>query len=1130
MCDLSKGLKNAELLARNHAGNDIFILAENLKELAKLSFSITPKEAITLMEESNILVPSVSKRKWLAFKYYKIDDIPNSYKYIITIQDKYIKNGSEQKIKNQIKSKYEDLSNFNDEIKQILSKVSLLVSDVESLKLCLNQNKTKDRTDGSIQATKNVQEDNPEYEYDINAVMSEKQINWFNLHKDKVDSIKESNGGKFYEKNSTKIGIICDKFYYESIESAANFVYLTPDNYQSIVSSNNIDVLLFVSTWRGLNEEWKGIASNPTRESANRKIALSCIKECKNRKIPTVFLSKEDPPNYLVFIDYAKECDYIYTTARECVEYYKKDCNNDNVSAILFGINPHYHNPIMFKNQKEKNSVLFSGSWMKKYKDRCHDFEMMADGVMFSDRDFNIIDRNFPLNKNYIFPKKFFSYCVPAIDHEILQKVHKLSDWSININSVTKSSTMFANRAYELLASGCSLLSNYSVGMNYLLPNINIVYDKREVKNILSLRSDYLYEKQIFNIRSVMTGHTCFDRVNTILNRIGLSNNETIPLRKVLVIVDSNNKSVLDSFNMQTYVNKELILSNQVNDVVLSKFDIVTWFSDKYLYEEYYLEDMCNGFKYTDSDFITKLSIEDKIDINKEHVFVTEYNSIYTTIFWIKSYDSKDIIQHKLKSSNGYSIDCFNIKINNNRQVDQSYKYKISVIIPIYNNGKSLYGKCFDSLRRSSIFEEMELIFVDDGSSDSITLALENYLERNYQNVKLYRFPKGGSGSASRPRNKGVELATSDYITFLDPDNEAINDGYAKLYNIAIEKDFDVLVGNMIEFNDTLKKHDYYNKVLKTLKATEFSNGIKLYISELNYSGASIQAMLIKSEFIKNCEFKEVCGAAGQDTLYSWQIMCSDIRLAFINEDIHIYYSLTDGSVTNNLSTKFFSKLLLLQQPKLDWLEKEGFIEDFMNKRYSKYIGWVFKHLSMCQENVKDECTKVVFDILSVYQDVYTSDNSLINTFMHLCLTKRFDLAFSKVKEKFISEQIVPYISLEKLYPEKTKELYFQGNYKVEGNQVFINISNNENENKMSIVVLKNYEGYVVKEQYLNIDSGKTQILDFSNYDKGVYRIRVFKKINNIKKSEDVLFIIREQNILVDNKKVIALVRDENLV
>ena len=147
-----------------------------------------------------------------------------------------------------------------------------------------------------------------------------------------------------------------------------------------------------------------------------------------------------------------------------------------------------------------------------------------------------------------------------------------------------------------------------------------------------------------------------------------------------------------------------------------------------------------------------------------------------------------------------------------------------------------------------------------------------------------------------------------------------------------------------------------------------------------------------------------------------------------------------------------------------------------------------------------------------------------------MCLTKRFDLAFSKVKEKFISEQIVPYISLEKLYPEKTKELYFQGNYKVEGNQVFINISNNENENKMSIVVLKNYEGYVVKEQYLNIDSGKTQILDFSNYDKGVYRIRVFKKINNIKKSEDVLFIIREQNILVDNKKVIALVRDENLV
>src|SRR5699024_7575417 len=111
----------------------------------------------------------------------------------------------------------------------------------------------------------------------------------------------------------------------------------------------------------------------------------------------------------------------------------------------------------------------------------------------------------------------------------------------------------------------------------------------------------------------------------------------------------------------------------------------------------------------------------------------------------------------------------------------------LSVVIPIYNNGPHLLHKCIKSLHRSSIFDQMELVMVDDGSTDIDTIHAINALEKELEWVQVYRYEPGGSGSASRPRNKGLELASCDYITYLDPDNEALNDAYVKLLHAVIE-------------------------------------------------------------------------------------------------------------------------------------------------------------------------------------------------------------------------------------------------------------------------------------------------------------------------------------------------------
>ncbi|MBS4161986.1 glycosyltransferase family 2 protein, partial [Klebsiella pneumoniae] len=164
-------------------------------------------------------------------------------------------------------------------------------------------------------------------------------------------------------------------------------------------------------------------------------------------------------------------------------------------------------------------------------------------------------------------------------------------------------------------------------------------------------------------------------------------------------------------------------------------------------------------FKYTASDYITKdayyCSPEEYVS-GVEHHYVNEMKDRYRTLFWRDSFDwqvLKNIQPGEL--SNGYSVDPLELLTAPERGQKKSGKsYQLSVIVPTYNNGEHLRYKCFQSLSRSSIFEDMEIIIVDDGSTDDYTPYVVKRLEERYPNVKKYLYPQGGSGSASRPRNK----------------------------------------------------------------------------------------------------------------------------------------------------------------------------------------------------------------------------------------------------------------------------------------------------------------------------------------------------------------------------------------
>ena len=90
---------------------------------------------------------------------------------------------------------------------------------------------------------------------------------------------------------------------------------------------------------------------------------------------------------------------------------------------------------------------------------------------------------------------------------------------------------------------------------------------------------------------------------------------------------------------------------------------------------------------------------------------------------------------------------------------------KISIIIPVYNAEKYLKC-CLDSILNQS-YKNLEIIIINDGSTDNSLKVIEEYKKNDNRIILISQKNQG----VSKSRNNGLELATGDYIMFIDPDD-----------------------------------------------------------------------------------------------------------------------------------------------------------------------------------------------------------------------------------------------------------------------------------------------------------------------------------------------------------------------
>lgn len=118
----------------------------------------------------------------------------------------------------------------------------------------------------------------------------------------------------------------------------------------------------------------------------------------------------------------------------------------------------------------------------------------------------------------------------------------------------------------------------------------------------------------------------------------------------------------------------------------------------------------------------------------------------------------------------------------------QSLNVKISVIIPVYNVEKYL-KKCLDSIITQT-YKNLEIICVDDGSTDS-SLEILHYYEKKDDRIKVLTQKNQGPSAA---RNRALDIATGKYISFVDADDFLQWNAYEILVAVAEENELDLIM------------------------------------------------------------------------------------------------------------------------------------------------------------------------------------------------------------------------------------------------------------------------------------------------------------------------------------------------
>ena len=213
-----------------------------------------------------------------------------------------------------------------------------------------------------------------------------------------------------------------------------------------------------------------------------------------------------------------------------------------------------------------------------------------------------------------------------------------------------------------------------------------------------------------------------------------------------------------------------------------------------------------------------------------------------------------------------------------------------SIIIPVYNVENYL-SRCVDSVLKQD-FADYEIILIDDGSSDLSGSICDSYLSKSSKVVVIHQ-PNSG---LSKTRNVGIEVASGDFVVFLDSDDWLVDGCLEKLFDqISNNDSADIFLGRAKKIND---KGETEDKISYRIKTGLYD--IDEYLKEIErpnrYSACAPFSIYNRFFLMTNgLRFRE--GIIHEDELWTPAVLLAAKKI-FVSDVYFYYHYHREGSIS----------------------------------------------------------------------------------------------------------------------------------------------------------------------------------------------------------------------------------------
>jgi glycosyltransferase involved in cell wall biosynthesis len=223
---------------------------------------------------------------------------------------------------------------------------------------------------------------------------------------------------------------------------------------------------------------------------------------------------------------------------------------------------------------------------------------------------------------------------------------------------------------------------------------------------------------------------------------------------------------------------------------------------------------------------------------------------------------------------------------------------KISIIVPVYNVEKYL-ERCVNSLL-SQTYQNLEIILIDDESPDRCPKICEEFAKKDNRIIVVHQANAG----LACVRNRGIEVATGDFIAFIDSDDWISSDTYEYCLDLICKYNADIVqfqLGYAYDSSTILKNKP---ECITQLEGKDILDDY-MYSTTVGIGGSySVCTCLFKKGVIKDIRFRS--GKINEDIDFKYKVFSKAKKLVNSNQKKYYYFQQEESTSMGGLQKKDF--------------------------------------------------------------------------------------------------------------------------------------------------------------------------------------------------------------------------------